>query len=370
MQGLPEIADVVDVLLDGPETEVVGHPPVDQVKVRLLLRIQHEFDGLPHLAQPVAGRGRLEHGGPVVAARAGIVLERDRRQHARDGGRGGAGAGHGEFREIGADGVERALVEGEPQAEGHVRGVDDDHGPLAPEHVPEGLPFEDLFAEILGGKVAAVEERGREPEPVDGVHKHAGGNGRLDVFLQEAPLEILEDAIAEQAEIGGRETPAGNTRDHVDLVREPPFLPAQGDLRGPQLLEDPVGKGRRPGAPSRERQDQQQLLRVALGPHVPGDVPVAGSVLLQRRVDRVVPEMAAARRRREKQHQYPCQNSSMRHIHGSHRPLQRILAASCSTVTQRRKRENLSAETNYQEGRASRNNSINDALQETFDNRP
>ena len=115
-----------------------------------------------------------------------------------------------------------------------------DHGALALEHVPEGLLVKHVFVVILGGKVATVEQRRRKPEPVDRVEENTVGKCRLDVFLQKALLEILEDAVPEEPEIGRRETPAGNTRNDVGLVREPSFLAAQADLGGLQLLEDAV----------------------------------------------------------------------------------------------------------------------------------
>ena len=140
-------------------------------------------------------------------------------------------------------------------------------------------------------------------------------NVPLDILLQEPGLVILENALAEKPEVGRRETSPRNARDHVHLVQEPALFPVEGDFRCPQFLEHSIRKGGRPGAAAGERQDEQQLFRIALRPHVLGDVPVAGSELLQRRVDRVVPEVAAARRRREKQKKaYRCQDLFVGHV--------------------------------------------------------
>ena len=52
LQGRPGVSRLFNGLLDGPQAEVVGHAPVDEVEVLLLLRIQRVRQGSPSFRAP------------------------------------------------------------------------------------------------------------------------------------------------------------------------------------------------------------------------------------------------------------------------------------------------------------------------------
>jgi hypothetical protein len=81
----------------------------------------------------------------------------------------------------------------------------------------------------------------------------------LDVFLQEAGLEIFKDPVAEKAKISRGEASPRNARDDIHLIRKTP--PPAVANRGPALLR------RRRGAAAlsllRKRKDEEKFFRVS-----------------------------------------------------------------------------------------------------------
>ena len=150
----------------------------------------------------------------------------------------------------------------------HVRGIDDDHGFFSGEQVTEGLPVEDMLVVVIRRQVAAIIVRGKELGPVDRVEERGTGEVTLDVLLQEAGLEILEDSVPKQAVVGRREAPAGNAGDPVHLVQQAPAAAADGDRRIAKRFQDPVGKGGGSGPPAGKTEHEQQLVVVIRGDEV------------------------------------------------------------------------------------------------------
>jgi len=102
----------------------------------------------------------------------------------------------------------------------HVRAVDDDHWLFPGEQIGVGPSFEDMLVVVIRGEVAAIIVPRQELYPVDGVEEGGTGEFALDVLLEEADLELLEDTVPKEAIISRGKAPAGNPRDHVDLVQE------------------------------------------------------------------------------------------------------------------------------------------------------
>ena len=120
----------------------------------------------------------------VAAPFRGEVLERERAQQPREGGRGGDAVRHLHGPKIRAQQIELILRELEAVPQRHVRGVENDVG-LArlAEQIRERLVFEDPLVVQLGGQVDPVEGRRGEANPVDG-RQRAEDEVGLDIAVE------------------------------------------------------------------------------------------------------------------------------------------------------------------------------------------
>src|SRR5262249_47458862 len=84
--------------------------------------------------------------------------------------------------------------------------------------------------------------------------------GGLDVALEEALGEVIEDLAAVQTEIGGGEAAARDARNLVDLVDEAAHAPVERHVGDCELLEHAVRECSRARSATREGEHEQELV--------------------------------------------------------------------------------------------------------------
>src|SRR5262249_35677203 len=278
--------DGVERLDQGAQPEVLRDAAVEEVHVRPFLRVLVRAE--LERAQPAPAKRGAAHdsrgpGGLVPAAGARPVDQRDRREHGRQRRGGGDRARHGEGGQIRAEDVEGVLREGEAGAGGHVRPIHDHERAAGLQEIPVRGMIEDRVVVQLRCEIGAGERARGQPEPIRRI-EHAARDGVLDVPLEELALELLEDPVAPQRVVGGGERASRDGGDDVDRVEEGPARAAEGDFGAGELLEHAVGEGGGPGAASREREEEQEIVGLVRAPDVLKPVAAARILPGERRV--------------------------------------------------------------------------------------
>ena len=199
-----------------------------------------------------------------------IVFDDDGVKDHGHRGRGGNCPRDRECRQVGAEQVEVLLHEREAHSVGKVGRVDDDERAAVLDHVGERRPVKHVLFVNFDRPFSAA----GAPEPVERIEKR-GLQCALDIAPEKDRLEVVEDTLAVQAVVGGREAPAGDGRDAVDLVQQSHRTSLGRELDIAQRLEDPVRESSGARAPARKREEHLNVIqpriltpcleRVALG---------------------------------------------------------------------------------------------------------
>src|SRR5581483_9945183 len=187
-----------------------------------------------------------------------VVAHRDRREGDRERRARHDGARDREAREVGAEEVELVLRELEALARRQVRRVHEHEGPRAEGR--ERRVVEDRLVVELGDEVAPLVVVGR-PEP-PGIPYNSPLDLSLEVALEDARREGLEEALAVERERGGGEGAARDGGDAVHLVEEPLLLALPDDLGLAEPLEHRERELRRARPAPREREADEERVRV------------------------------------------------------------------------------------------------------------
>ena len=232
----------------------------------------------------------------LYAVRCGIVLQEQQAQQDGESGGGGNGACHRIRGEVRAKHVEFSLRELEALPVCQVGGVDHHvRSPAARAEILKGFVLEEFLVVVLRCEVYPGEVGRRQAKPV---HRRGGSAGQpaLYVLLQEALAEIDEQPLAEQSVVGSGEGPSGDRGDAVHLIKEAFFAAFPNDACFVQFLQYGIAERGCSRAPARERQANEQLVRVLAAGLFVEDVGRTRGLSLQLLVELVV---SAARQCRD-----------------------------------------------------------------------
>src|SRR4030095_14617328 len=209
------------------------------------------------------GERRIDLYAKVEPARSRIVVERERRKHDRHSRRGRGCARKPHTSEVGAQDVERILIEGEARIGADLRRADArERTARLFRKVRERRALEQNLVVIvrseLGASVGGTCQRWAVKRGRNTSDKFA-----LYVPLEEALVVVREQCVAVKRERERREGAAGNSGNQLHLVEQRVSRTGAGNGSAAELLQYAIGErgGARPAA--RHRNDQPELRAAA-----------------------------------------------------------------------------------------------------------